>query len=190
MRLFFRHIPLLLILLLLGACASNNSVRLIYPASDAGQLPSPTARRVVVVMFDDMRSSQNIGVKRDGSPFTATSSVTDWISRSIGDELSKKGFQVSYALTQAEAKNASFDYIITGITREVWLTETGTTTVLANIRLAITLADKKKELFTDNMTASLEKPVLWSASSVEALLQETLRGITEPAVTKLSGLMR
>lgn len=190
MRLTFRLVSFVFAVCLLVACSGNNTIRLMYPASDASQLPPPSAKRVAVVMFEDMRSSQNIGVKRDGSAFMPSSSVTDWISRSFGDELSKKGFQVSYALTPAEAKNAAVDYIITGVTREVWLSENGPASVMASIRLSVTLSDKRKELFTDNMTATQEKPVLWSTSAVESLLQDALRSIIEPTAIKLGNLMR
>lgn len=170
---------------LLAGCASN-SVRLLYSPSDPGSLPAPSAKQVVVVMFDDKRDNQSLGIRNNGTVFAASSSVPDWVSRSLGDALFKLGTPVSYAMTMAEAKRAKPAYIVTGVIHEVWLQEQSATSINATIRLTVTMNTERGTVLTETMTASQERKGVLTSSDIENLLVDTLRGITGPMARKIN----
>ena len=88
----------------LAACGPSNNVRLIYNTNTSAVLPLPGAPSVAVVMFNDERTRQYIGERKDGSVFTASSTIADWFSRSLADELGRQGVQVSFASTLEQAR--------------------------------------------------------------------------------------
>ena len=68
----------LVTLTLLAACGPSNNVRLIYNTNTSAVLPLPGSPSVAVVMFNDERTRQYIGERKDGSVFTGT--ITDvWL---------------------------------------------------------------------------------------------------------------
>ena len=81
----------LVTLTLLAACGPSNNVRLIYNTNTSAVLPLPGSPSVAVVMFNDERTRQYIGERKDGSVFTASSTIADWFSRSLADELGRQG---------------------------------------------------------------------------------------------------
>ena len=189
MRHFALPLFLLLTACLLSACASN-TVRLLYSPAEPGTLPASSAKRVSVIMLEDKREKQAIGIRNDSTSFAASSPVADWVSRSVGDALLKQGVQVSYAATTAEAKRAKPDYIVSGSINEVWLTEGSAASVTATIRLSLHMADvNSTNVYAENLSANQERKVLTSGD-LENLLSGTLRDITTPAARKMAGLLR
>ena len=70
----------LVTLTLLAACGPSNNVRLIYNTNTSAVLPLPGSPSVAVVMFNDERTRQYIGERKDGSVFTASSTIADWFT--------------------------------------------------------------------------------------------------------------
>ena len=175
----------LTVLAMLAACGPSNNVRLLYNPSSTSVLPQPQAPRVAVVMFEDQRPHQMIGERKDGSVFTSTSTVADWISRSLADELARQGIQVSYAGTLAQAQAGNPDYIVTGTITDVWLKENSATNVTATIRAMVNLANRKGIIYSENLTASQDKQFIPSSTAVESVLADTLRDLLVPAAKKL-----
>ena len=62
----------LVTLTLLAACGPSNNVRLIYNTNTSAVLPLPGSPSVAVVMFNDERTRQYIGERKDGSVFTGS----------------------------------------------------------------------------------------------------------------------
>lgn len=175
--------------LLLAGC-SGNTVRLLYSPGEPGALPMPSTKRLTVVMFDDKRPSQALGVRNNGTAFAAGSSVADWVSRSLGDSVLKLGAQVSYATTMAEARRAKPDYIVTGVINEVWMQEQGKTSLNASMRLVITMIGEKGTVFSETQVSTQERTGVLTSSAVENMLVDTLRGITGPMARKINEFMR
>jgi len=173
----------------LTACAGN-TVRLLYGPSDPGSLPASSSKRVTVVMLDDKRNQQAIGVRSNGTPFASTSSVVDWASRTLGESIMRQGVQVSYAMTMAEAKRAKPDYIVSGSLNEVWLQEQSAASLLATVRMSLAMTDAQgKTVYSENLTASQERKALLT-KDVENLLVDTLRECVGPASRTMTGLLR
>ena len=131
----------LVTLTLLAACGPSNNVRLIYNTNTSAVLPLPGSPSVAVVMFNDERTRQYIGERKDGSVFTASSTIADWFSRSLADELGRQGVQVSFASTLEQARAANPTYIVTGTITDVWLQEQSATRVQCTIKAKVALSN-------------------------------------------------
>ena len=177
-------------LTLLAACGPSNNVRLIYNTNTSTVLPLPGSPTVAVVMFNDQQTRQYIGERKAGSVFTASSTIADWFSRSLADELGRQGVQVSFAPTLEQARAAKPDYIVTGDITEVWLQEQSTTRVLCTIKAKVALSGKKGVVYSENLSSSQERQFIPSGSAVESLLSDTLRDLLVPTAKKIQSQLR
>ena len=153
----------LVTLTLLAACGPSNNVRLIYNTNTSAVLPLPGSPSVAVVMFNDERTRQYIGERKDGSVFTASSTIADWFSRSLADELGRQGVQVSFASTL----------------------EQSATRVQCTIKAKVALSNKKGVLYSENLSSTQERQFIPSASAIESLLSDTLKDLLVPAAKKI-----
>lgn len=177
-------------LTLLSACGPSNNVRLIYTPNTSSVLPVPGSPSVAVVMFNDQRTRQYIGQRKDGSVFTASSTVTDWFSRSLADELGRQGVQVSFAPSMEQARSANPAYIVTGNITEIWLEELSTTHMQCTIRAKVSLSGKKGVVYSENLSSTQERQFIPSNSAIEGLVSDTLRELLVPAAKKIQGQLR
>ena len=161
----------LVTLTLLAACGPSNNVRLIYNTNTSAVLPLPGSPSVAVVMFNDERTRQYIGERKDGSVFTASSTIADWFSRSLADELGRQGVQVSFASTLEQARAANPTYIVTR--------------VQCTIKAKVALSNKKGVLYSENLSSTQERQFIPSASAIESLLSDTLKDLLVPAAKKI-----
>ena len=175
----------LVTLTLLAACGPSNNVRLIYNTNTSAVLPLPGSPSVAVVMFNDGRTRQYIGERKDGSVFTASSTIADWFSRSLADELGRQGVQVSFASTLEQARAANPTYIVTGTITDVWLQEQSATRVQCTIKAKVALSNKKGVLYSENLSSTQERQFIPSASAIESLLSDTLKDLLVPAAKKI-----
>lgn len=184
--------PLLLVALLgavvlLSACGPSNQVRLLPPPPlDASVLPAPNAPSVSVVNFADKRvDTAAIGARRDGSAFTTSEDVPQWISRALADELARNGFLVSFAMSVAQARSGNPDYLVTGQVDEVWLKENSATEISTQMRVNCSLANRKGRLWRESCNASQSRSGLPSGAAAENLLLDTLRDLVKPMAAKI-----
>lgn len=189
----FRSIYVLLIgvmLVGLGGCMPKDTVRLMYTSAEPSVLPSPTAPHVAVVLLEDKRGQDAIGVRSNGGSFQPGSPVAEWVSRSLADELSRKGPQVSYAPTNQLAQSAQPDYIVTGSVDEVWVKEISATTYSAVVRIKLSMANRQGVVFAEGLSASQEKSGIPTSALAENVLTETLRDVLKAAAAKLAVVAR
>ena len=185
-RLFSGLCAALLCALTLAGCAPKDTVRLLYTPVTASVLPAPTAPRVAVLLFEDKRGKQEIGTRSKGGVFSAATSVPEWISRSLADEISRMGPQVSYAPSIQLAQSARPDYIVTGTVEEVWVKESNPTTYAATVRISFNVANRQGSVYSQNLSSSQEKTGLPSSGMVEDLLTGTLREVLGVAASKIN----
>lgn len=185
-RLFSGLCAALLCALTLAGCAPKDTVRLLYTPVTPSVLPAPTAPRVAVVLFEDKRGKQEIGTRSKGGVFSAATSVPEWISRSLADEISRMGPQVSYAPSIQLAQSARPDYIVTGTVEEVWVKESNPTTYAATVRISFNVANRQGSVYSQNLLSSQEKTGLPSSGMVEDLLTGTLREVLGVAASKIN----
>ena len=146
---------LILISVILCSCGPGNVVRLAPPpAIQASSLPAPTAPSITVVSFSDKRLDPEIvGKRRDGSAFTTSGDVPEWIARALADELARKGMRVTFASDTAQARSGNPDYMVTGEVEQVWLAEQSAVEITAQMRVKCSLANRKGRLWSET-TAS------------------------------------
>ncbi len=183
---FFHILLTALIVFTCAACTPNSTVPLLYPQKDSSILPITGAPSVAVVQFKDNRSTDDLGVRLDNTSFDSTTPVTEWISRSLADALSREGLQVSYAVSTEQARNAGPTYIVTGEVNETWLDEQSHTTMVANIQIDVVLSNKKGRVLKEGFSASQSLSGLPSTSSAQTLLLDTVQKLVKPAATKLA----
>ena len=187
-----RSMPVVLLALLgavflLSACGPSNTVRLLPPPPlDASVLPAPNAPSVSVVNFEDKRvDTSSVGVRRDGSAFTTSGDVAEWISRALADELARSGFQVTFAANVNQARSGNPDYLVTGQVDEVWLKENSSLEITSQMRVKCALANRKGRLWSESCNASQSRSGLPSGSTADNLLLDTLRDLVKPMAQKI-----
>lgn len=184
----FIHLFLIAVMVFsLAACGPGNMVRLLPPPPlQASSLPPPTAPSVSVVNFkDDRLDSSAIGVRRDGSAFTTTGDVAIWVSRALADELARKGFRVTFAMTAAQARSSSPDYLVTGTVNEIWLKENSALEMTAQMQVNCTLANRKGKLWNESCNSSQTRSGFPSGSAADNLLLDSLEDMLKPIANKI-----
>lgn len=174
----------------LTGCMAQNNVRLLYNTSGSSVLPVSTAPRVTVVVFEDQRGRIDIGVRKDGSPFQPGSSVAEWVSQSLADELARQGAQVSVASSMAQAQAGQPDYIVGGVVERVWLTEKSLSTYNAVIRIQTRLYSQKQAAVTKSFASQQEKTGIPGSALPEETLSGTLADVLGNAAMSIMGAMR
>ena len=173
----------------LTGCLAQNNIRLLYNTSGASALPVATAPRVAVVVFEDQRGRLDIGVRKDGSPFQPSSSVAEWVSQSLADELARQGAQVSLATSMAQAQAGQPDYIVGGVVERVWLTEQSMTKYDAVIRIQTRLYSQKQGVMTKNFASQQEKTGIPGAALAEQTISSTLGDVLKNASLSIMSSM-
>ena len=174
----------------LTGCLAQNNVRLLYNPRGTAALPVATAPRVAVVVFEDQRGRIDIGTRKDGSPFQPGSSVAEWVSQSLADELARQGAQVSLATTMAQAQAGQPDYIVGGVVERVWLTEKSISNYDAVIRIQTRLYSQKQATVSRSFASQQEKTGIPGAALAEQTLSSTLADVLKNASMSIMGAMR
>ncbi len=181
-----RRFSLLFVLLcLVGACSPQAGVRLIYVPAQNTVLPAPGAARITVVQFEDKRTRSEIGERSNGQFFMASSPVADWVARSLADEVSRMGPQVSYTNNLPQAQAANPQFLVTGSVQEVWVRQNNPTSYTATIRISFSVAKRNGVVYSENLSATQERTGIPSSDMVENLLSGTLRELLSNAAPKI-----
>ena len=177
-------------LALTGCLAKNNDVRLLYDTQVPQAVPAATAPRIVVVQFEDKRTSADLGVRKDGTAFQSSTSVSGWVTQALADELAARGAQVSVALSMAQAQMNQPQYIVTGTVENAQLVEKSLTTCQAAIRLQTHLYSSTQSTVTRSFSSQFEKTGIPGAKLGEATLSGALAEALGNAATSVMGSLR
>ena len=183
-------VMLFAVLALTGCLAKNNDVRLLYDTQVPQAVPAATAPRIVVVQFEDKRTSADLGVRKDGTAFQSSASVPGWVTQALADELAARGAQVSVALSMAQAQMNQPQYIVTGTVENVQLVEKSLTTCQAAIRLQTHLYSNTQSAVTRSFASQFEKTGIPGAKLGEATLSGALAEALGNAATSVMGSLR
>lgn len=174
----------------LAGCLAKNDVNLLYDAGTPQAVPSATAPRIVVVQFEDKRDAAELGVRKDGTPFQSSSSVSGWVTQALADELAARGAQVSVALSMAQAQMNQPQYIVGGVIERVKLVEKSLTTYQAEIRIQTQLYSNVKSTVTRSFSAQQEKTGIPGAALAEDTLSGALAEALRGAAQSIFGNLR
>ena len=187
---FFRTAVLALSLAVLSGCMSSQSgVRLLYNPEAPGVV-SATAPRIALVRFADARGRSDLGMRRDGSALSPASSVVDWVSGSLADELSRRGAIVSVVFDRRQAEAGAPDHIIEGTIDEVSLREKSLNSYESVIRLQARIEGGSAPAVTRRFVSRQEKSGLPGMRLAEETLSSTLSDVLDNFCGSVMPLIR
>ncbi len=186
----FRALSLFIALSLLLAGCAQNTVRLVY-SDETGAIPPAGAPQVTVVQLTDERGKADIGVRKDGSAFTPSSNVSEWLSHALAAELSRQGLVVTLAPSEAKARSTGAKYVVVGSIKELWLTEKSTTSYSCDLRTFIQLKDNTATpLINSAFSRSLTREVVPLSSVPQEMLSEIAANLVQPLAKEIRAKIR
>ncbi len=181
---------LVVLALFCTACGPNNTVPLTYPTKDSSLLPAPNAPRATVVLFQDKRKQPHLGTRSNNTTFEGTSSIPEYISRSFADALSRRGIQVSFTNTVAQARRAGAGHIITGVVTEASLKEVSIAELRVSVVAEVYLQNfEGGRILNENLSASQSVAGIISTSTATELIQSTVQEMIRPGVDKVNSVI-
>ncbi len=173
----------------LSGCA-DNTVRLLFRPAPAGTIVDPYAPTLAVLQFEDKRPEVWIGRRmgENGGYFQAGSSVPEWVSRSLADELVLHGVKASYAEDEKSAEALKAEHTLAGELLQVWVTEINPTKYQVEVRFRVTmkLADRT---WSETFFSTQERSGMPGSAIVEELLNDALRSAVNSAAAKIRGVL-
>jgi len=161
-------------------CAGKNAIDLQYQTTGINLEPCPGS--FSLVQLTDKRPKSAIGVTKDGKEFYAKTSVAEWVSRALHDELDKGGCQVEY-----HQKNYEFDtdFTLTGDILEIFVTQKSLTDYSASMKLRIVATGAGKKVYEKTFSSTLGKTAVVSPGVNTKVLAELLQGMMRELVPEV-----
>jgi hypothetical protein len=163
-----------------SGCAPRTQVALKYQPALIKQFPC--RKSVSIVIFKDARNKTTIGETQKGEPIYATTSVSEWISRALTDEIRRAGCRVEY-------HDASYafdtDVTLTGEIKTLNLIQMTYTEYDSDMRLNIILEKQGQREFSKEYYSTFTKKTLPSSGVSEEVLTELLQGMIQEIVPDL-----
>ena len=165
----------LLAVLFLCGCG-NTIVPLTYQPS---LIETPACDRTVAVLsFADATQAEGIGVTRKGHTLYPDISLERWVTRALRTQLKHQGCRVLKSQEDA-------DLTISGSIKKAFIEEISSTNYRAALMIQATLQRSGKKIYSETLSASMEKRALpWSATD-EELMRSLLEEIMSSLVPKL-----
>ncbi|HIV66240.1 MAG TPA: hypothetical protein H9991_08265 [Candidatus Mailhella excrementigallinarum] len=180
---------LCVLMVALSGCA-DNTIRLLFRPAPAGTVTDPYAPSLAVLRFEDKRPEVWIGQRmgENGGYFQAGSSVPEWVSRSLADELVLHGVKAFYAEDAQSAAALKPEYTISGELLQVWVTEINPTKYQVEVRFHVTmrLADRT---WGETFFSTQERTGMPGSRIVEELLNDALRSAVNSSAAKIRGVL-
>lgn len=168
-----------------AGCTPPTQVDLMYaPASINTEA---CTRSAALVALEDLRDRESIGRTKDGQPYYAADSVSDWVSRALYSELERNGCEVQY-----HEKEYAFDteYTITGSILKLNVTEHSFTEYSGVMDLKIVIKEGDMPVFSKEYSSTLAKTTLPSASAMREVTTEILQGLMQEIVPEVVAGLR
>ena len=180
---------LVVMLLSLTGCA-DHTVRLLYRQAPDTAVLSADAPHVEVQLFADQRKDAWIGVRmgKNGGNFQAGSSVPEWVTQTLVDELILQGVRAEYSNGRTPLP-AHADYTVTGEILQLWLTEYYPTQYQVELQIAIHMAMPDGSNWTEKFMVTQEKTGMPGSKLAESLLNEAMRSAASSASAKIRELL-
>ncbi len=174
-----------LVIVLLGAigligCASKSAIDLQYQTTGINLEPCPGS--ISVVQLNDKRPKSAIGVTKDGKEFYPKTSVSEWVSRALYDELDRGGCNVEFY-----QKNYKFDtdFTLTGDILEIFVTQKSLTDYSASMKLRMVATAAEKKVYEKTFSSTLGKTAVVSPGINTKVLAELLQGLMREMVPEV-----
>ena len=174
--------------LMLTACGPSNTVMLTAPAELTP--PNHSQPKVALVIFEDSRGKNVLGVRRDKSHFFADGDVRVWFSKTLADKLNEAGMNVVYVGSTAEAVSSQAKYILTGAIDTLWLKESSSTNMSAVIDAHYTIEHGNK---TDRGSVHVENEnntIIFSTGAAANLFDDAMKSFCDKAIVKIQTVVK
>lgn len=164
----------------LVGCASKSAIDLQYEPTGINLEPCPGS--IAVVELADSRPKSAIGVTKDGKEFYAKTSVTEWVSRALYDELVGGGCEAEYYTKQYEFDT---DFTLTGDIQEVFVTQKSLTDYAASMKLRIVATADESKVYEKTFSSTYGKTAVVSPGINTKVLAELLQGMMRELVPQV-----
>lgn len=180
------HIALCLLALVAAVgCSTSNSVRLAYAPVKEGA--DACTKSITVQRFEDARESDALGPKADGTKFYPSSSVADWVSKALYDELEQAGCMMAYH--EAEYRPVT-DYTVTGTITKVHLAEVSATQYEVELAMDVVMARNDEAVYRESVVSQISKRVVPGKKNPGEILSEGLQELLRPVTAKILARMQ
>jgi hypothetical protein len=156
----------MLTVFLLAACAPMNKIPLQY--TPLGGTPGKCRSGVAVAAFEDRRGMERIGEHGPDMILFPGSSVSQWVTWALVDELKLAGCEARYAESPATAPDPD---VVTGVVHQVYIRKLSTFEYLAEFRLGVALNRAGETVWQKEYSGSVQK----SGTPTTETYRETLR---------------
>lgn len=163
-----------------NGCTPRTQVALKY--QPALIKPFPCRKSVSIVTFKDVRNKTTIGETQKGEPIYATTSVSEWVSRALTDELRRTGCRVEYHDTPYTFDT---DVTLTGEIKALNLIQMTYTEYDSDMRVNIILEKNGQREFSKEFYSTFTKKTLPSSGVSEEVLTELLQGMIQEIIPDL-----
>ena len=166
-------------------CGAKSAIDLQYQTTGINLEPCPGS--IAVVELADKRPQSAIGRTKDGQDFYGKSSVPDWVSRALYDELVGGGCQAEY-----HEKEYQFDtdFTLTGEIQEIFVTQKSFSDYSASMKLRVVVAAADQKVYEKTFSSTLGKTTVPTPGVNTKVLTELLQGMMRELVPELRDSLR
>ena len=169
----------------LFGCAGKSAIELQYETTGINLEPCPGS--IAVVEMADKRPQSAIGKTKDGQQFYAKTSVPEWVSRALYDELAGGGCRVQY---HEKAYEFDTDFTLTGDIIEIFVTQKSLSDYAASMKLRIVATGGGKKVYEKTYSSTLGKTTVPSPGVNTKVLTELLQGMMRELVPDVRDRLR
>jgi hypothetical protein len=179
-----------LVFVLLGGiglvgCAGKSAIDLQYEPTGINLEPCPGS--IAVVELADKRPQSAIGKTKDGKDFYAKTSVPEWVSRALYDELVGGGCQAEYHEKKYEFDT---DFTLSGDIVEIFVTQKSLSDYAASMKLRIVATAGGSKVYEKTYSSTLGKTTVPSPGVNTKVLTELLQGMMRELVPDVRDRLR
>jgi hypothetical protein len=161
-------------------CGGKNTVDLRY--KPAGINVAPCAKAISVVELEDKREQTAVGETKDGDLFFGKTSVTEWVSKALYDELAKSGCRVEF---HEKEYDFDTDYTLIGEIEELFVKQNSLTDYSASMRLKLNVKADGQKVFGKSFATTYSKTAVVSPGVNSKVLTELLQGLMREVVPEI-----
>ena len=161
-------------------CGGKNAVDLRY--APAGINVAPCAKTISVVALEDKREQTAVGETKDGNLFFGKTSVTEWVSKALYDELAKSGCRVEFHDKEYEFDT---DYTLVGEIEELFVKQNSLTDYSASMRLKLDVKADGQKVFGKSWATTYSKKTVVSPGVNSKVLTQLLQGLMREVVPEV-----
>jgi hypothetical protein len=166
-------------------CAGKSAIELQYEPTGINLEPCPGS--IAVVELADKRPQSAIGKTKDGKEFYSKTSVPEWVSRALYDELVGGGCQAEY---HEKAYEFDTDFTLTGDIVEIFVTQKSLSDYSASMKLRIVATAGGSKVYEKTYTSTLGKTTVPSPGVNTKVLTELLQGMMRELVPDVRDRLR